>query len=37
MDDTFIYYRCCSCGGTGLSDNDTCADCSGTGIENRGA
>ncbi|MDA0632276.1 hypothetical protein OUY22_02515 [Nonomuraea sp. MCN248] len=30
-------YRCGTCGGTGLSENDTCADCHGTGIDNHGA
>ncbi|MFI6712764.1 hypothetical protein ACIBF7_40430 [Nonomuraea sp. NPDC050478] len=32
-----VRYRCCTCGGTGLTDNDTCADCYGTGIDNHGA
>ncbi|WP_261808931.1 hypothetical protein [Nonomuraea sp. C10] len=33
-----IRYRCCTCGGTGLtSEGDRCADCDGTGIDNHGA
>ncbi|MFI6992317.1 hypothetical protein [Nonomuraea wenchangensis] len=32
-----IHYRCCTCNGTGLYDDQTCADCHGTGIDNHGA
>jgi hypothetical protein len=34
------HYRCCTCGATGLVNDDqgdavTCLDCDGTGIDNR--
>lgn len=32
-----IHYRCCTCNGTGITDDQTCADCSGTGNDNHGA
>ncbi|GAA4511641.1 hypothetical protein [Nonomuraea ferruginea] len=37
-DPLVIRYRCCTCGGTGLTgEGDRCGDCDGTGIDNHGA
>jgi hypothetical protein len=30
-------YRCCTCNGTGLADDQRCRDCDGTGLDNHGA
>jgi DnaJ-class molecular chaperone len=35
--DTVTRYRCCTCNGTGIYDDQTCADCDGSGVDNHGA
>lgn len=37
MDAALAHFRCCTCNGTGLTDDQTCADCDGSGIDNHGA
>jgi DnaJ-class molecular chaperone len=37
MSALITHYACCTCGGTGLTDDQTCADCHGSGIDNHGA